>query len=254
MGSPSSLGEKIAAKLSFQGLRLRSLVRNNKILFIGAVLLVFGLVIRFWNMQPIFHAQAFYAGAENQGQPFESPILGQKQEIFLDKEARAEMEKEALALRKQIVKEKKLQDGSSTGELAKILYEIVEEAPMKEMIPFVAKREERVAAFLVGIAKKESGLGKASPSKNGQDCYNYWGYKGSGGNGVAMGYACFASAEEAVKTVGDRIEVLVNKDRNTPAKMVDTWKCGTSCKGDPGSSSWVSTVAFYFDKILQKNS
>jgi hypothetical protein len=118
------------------------------------------------------------------------------------------------------------------------------------MVPFISKREEKVAAFLVGIAKKESSLGLASPSKDGKTCYNYWGYKGSGGRGTGMGYACFASAEEAVKTVGDRIEVLVAKERNTPARMVDTWKCGRSCGGDPGAAGWVATVAFYFDKIV----
>ena len=69
-----------------------------------------------------------------------------------------------------------------------------------------------------------------------------------------MGYACFASAEEAVKIVGDRLEELIGKNRSTPAKMVDTWKCGTSCAGDPGAPGWVSTVALYFNKIVEQTS
>lgn len=141
------------------------------------------------------------------------------------------------------------------NKLADKLYEIVGESPIREMVPFISQRDEKVAAFLVGIAKKESSFGFASPSKDGQTCYNYWGYKGSAGRGTGMGYACFASAEEAIKTVGDRIEVLVGKERNTPARMVDTWKCGRSCAGDPGAPGWVSTVALYFNKIVDsKNS
>ncbi|NTW27648.1 MAG: hypothetical protein HGA36_04945 [Candidatus Moranbacteria bacterium] len=130
------------------------------------------------------------------------------------------------------------------------LYAIVGDAPIREMVPFISQRNEKVAAFLVGIAKKESSFGLASPSKDGKTCYNYWGYKGTGGRGTGMGYACFASAQEAIQVVGDRIEVLVDKERNTPARMVDTWKCGKSCAGDPGASSWVATVTLYFDKIV----
>ncbi|KKP93376.1 MAG: hypothetical protein UR99_C0052G0005 [Candidatus Moranbacteria bacterium GW2011_GWD2_36_12] len=147
--------------------------------------------------------------------------------------------------KKNFVQDKELQ------QFTQKLYDIVGETPIKEMIPFISQRDEKVAAFLVGIAKKESSFGLASPLKDGETCYNYWGYKGSGGRGVGMGYACFASAEEAIKTVGDRIEVLVNKDRNTPARMVDTWKCGTSCAGDPGAPGWTSTVALYFNQIVK---
>lgn len=138
---------------------------------------------------------------------------------------------------------------------AEKLYGIVGESPIKEMVPFISERDEKVAAFLVGIAKKESSFGSRSPLKDGKTCYNYWGYKGSAGRGTGMGYACFASAEEAIQVVGDRIETLVEKDRNTPARMVDTWKCGRSCAGDPGAPGWVSTVAMYFNQIVDsKNS
>ena len=143
----------------------------------------------------------------------------------------------------------------SNGEenMEKGLYAMVGDSPIREMVPFIAKRDSRVAAFLVGIAKKESSFGFDSPSKDGTTCYNYWGYKGSAGRGTGMGYACFASAQEAVQVVGDRLDVLVEKKRDTPARMVDTWKCGISCAGDPGAPSWVSTVALYFDKIVNQN-
>jgi len=137
--------------------------------------------------------------------------------------------------------------------LEKRLYDMVGDAPIREMVPFIAQRDSRVAAFLVGIAKKESSFGFASPSKDGKTCYNYWGYKGSAGRGTGMGYACFASAEEAVQIVGDRLGVLVEKKRDTPSRMVDTWKSGVSCQGDPGAPGWVSTVALYFDKIMNQN-
>jgi hypothetical protein len=141
-----------------------------------------------------------------------------------------------------------------SNKFAEKLYAMVGDTPIKDMVPFISGRDERVAAFLVGIAKKESSFGLASPSKDGKTCFNYWGYKGEGGRGTGMGYACFASAEEAIKTVGDRIEVLVNKDRNTPARMVDTWKCGVSCAGDPGAPGWTATVALYFNQIVNQNS
>ena len=118
------------------------------------------------------------------------------------------------------------------------------------MVPFISVRDEKVAAFLVGIAKKESSFGLQSPSKDGKTCYNYWGYKGEGTRGVGMGYACFGSPEEAVKVVGDKLQSLVEKERNTPARMVDTWKCGRSCAGDSGAPGWVATVASYFEKLV----
>jgi len=135
-------------------------------------------------------------------------------------------------------------------EMESKLFNIVGDTPIAEMVPLIARRESKVAAFLVGIAKKESSFGLASPSKEGSTCYNYWGYKGAGSRGTALGYSCFGSAQEAIQIVGDRIEVLVAKERNTPVRMVDTWKCGRSCAGDPGAPSWVSTVALYFDKIV----
>lgn len=226
--------------LFFRGKSFRFAIRNNKMLFFASTLLVVGTSLRIWNTAPFFYADA--SVKKNVAtQSIKSPLFGQKD--FLIK---AKTGDETFA---EQIMDSGLKDAEVIA-LEEILYEIVGEAPIKEMVPFISKRDEKVAAFLVGIAKKESSFGLASPLKDGKTCYNYWGYKGAGQRGTGMGYACFASAEEAIKVVGDRIEVLVNKNRNTPARMVDTWKCGTSCKGDPGAPSWVSTVALYFNKIV----
>lgn len=141
-------------------------------------------------------------------------------------------------------------------DLEKELNQMVGNAPIKEMIPSILKLDQRVAAFLIGIAKKESDWGRHAPSQSGKTCYNYWGYKGRGSRGSSTGYACFGSPEEAVGTVGKRIESLVSKNVNEPRKFV-VWKCGSSCAGhDSGSvQKWISDVSLYFNKVMQiKNS
>jgi len=127
--------------------------------------------------------------------------------------------------------------------------ELVNGHPMEKMAPAIAKEKKIVAAFLIGIAKKESDWGTHSPKKNGKDCFNYWGYKGSY-NPTASGYSCFDSPEQAVKEVGGRINNLVDKKINTPEKML-VWKCGSSCAGhDPqGVRKWVADVSLYFYKL-----
>ncbi|MDD5084367.1 MAG: hypothetical protein PHT88_05580 [Candidatus Moranbacteria bacterium] len=131
---------------------------------------------------------------------------------------------------------------------------MVFEYPMSAMASAIAKQDRVVAAFLVGIAKKESDWGKHVPTKSGADCYNYWGYKGQGGRGDAMGYACFASPEEAVSVVGGRLSTLaLSQHRDTPAKMI-VWKCGSSCTGhSPESvSSWIGSVNAYYAKLVTR--
>jgi len=136
------------------------------------------------------------------------------------------------------------------NEMENKLYKLVWNYPIGEMVPYIAEQDHEVAAFLIGIAKKESDWGKHSPSKYGQDCYNYWGYKGNGSNGSATGYACFGSAEEAVEVVGGKIDSLVSRGLNNPSRMV-IWKCGSSCAGhDPGSvKKWISDVSGYYNQI-----
>lgn len=124
--------------------------------------------------------------------------------------------------------------------------------PIEKMAPAIAKYERGVAALIVGIAKKESNWGKRVPrDASGADCFNYWGYKGAGSRGVAMGHACFGSSDEAVAVVGDRLVRLVAlRQTSAPEKMI-VWKCGSSCKGHSAESvkKWISDVSLYYDRI-----
>ena len=123
--------------------------------------------------------------------------------------------------------------------------------PMEKMIESISKQDKTVAAFLVGIALKESGLGKHVPVLNGQDCYNYWGYRGKRSRMGTGGHTCFNSPEDAVETVGKRIHTLaIKQKRNTPQKML-IWKCGSSCAthSPAGVAKWVSDVSIYFNQI-----
>ncbi|EKE25322.1 MAG: hypothetical protein ACD_5C00206G0001 [uncultured bacterium] len=244
MCDPLPVGKKTLSDRKRKVCQVKRLFKNNKILFAALVLTFFGLTLRIFEAETRFEiAQAQVKGEELN---LKSPLFEEKEGIF-DLEQEKDLNSRDEYLPKNVI------DGSNEL-FAQKIYALVGDAPIKEMVPYISKRDDKVAAFLIGIAKKESSFGLASPSKDGKTCYNYWGYKGSAGRGTGMGYACFASAEEAVNIVGNRIEVLVEKNRSTPAKMVDTWKCGTSCKGDPGAPSWVSTVALYFDKLVEKNS
>lgn len=233
------LGNKIWAR------NLRSVIKNNNIILVSMAFITFGLMLRIWDAQPVFYAHA-YTGSGVAASNIKSPLLDGQIQLFEKKDNKNQSSNVNAYLKSN---EQRGNLRNSYGFADKI-YAIVGDAPIREMVPFISKRNEKVAAFLIGIAKKESSFGSASPSKDGATCYNYWGYKGSGGNGSSMGYACFGSAEEAVETVGNRIEVLVSKDRNTPARMVNTWKCGIDCGRDPGVQGWVSTVSSYFNKIV----
>ena len=136
-----------------------------------------------------------------------------------------------------------------TQEIATIL----EGTPMEEMSKYIATKDKKVAALILGIANIESQMGKRAPWKNGVDCYNYWGYKTSGSRGQAMGHACFGSREEAVNTIAKRLEHFVyDTNTDTPAKLVYPWKCGGSCAShSPESvSRWISVVSIYYNQVI----
>ena len=131
------------------------------------------------------------------------------------------------------------------------LTDILSGTPMENMIEPISKQNRTIAAFLVGIALKESQFGKHSPKLHGQDCYNYWGYRGKRARMGTGGHTCFDSPEDAVNTVSKRLETLVFKQhRTTPQKML-IWKCGNSCaKHSPASvAKWVADVSIYFNKL-----
>lgn len=124
--------------------------------------------------------------------------------------------------------------------------------PIEAMASRIALENKTTAAFLVGIAKKESNWGKRVPrDEQGNDCFNYWGWRGAGSRGIAMGHGCFGSREEAIGIVSGRLDTLIQKyRRDTPAEMI-VWKCGTDCAGHSPESvrKWISDVDFYFKKI-----
>jgi hypothetical protein len=138
-------------------------------------------------------------------------------------------------------------------ELEGEIQKIVAGYPIEQMVPYIAKQDRTVAAFLVGIAKKESNFGKRVPVLNGKDCLYYWGSRGIRDRMGSGGHTCFDSPEDAVATVAGRLQDLVQADIDTPQEMV-IWKCGSSCAGHaPGSvEKWINDVDIYFGE-LNKN-
>ncbi len=138
---------------------------------------------------------------------------------------------------------------AQNGDLKNDVAKIVKNTPMAAMVDPISQKDRTVAAFIVGIAMKESKFGVYSPKLAGRDCYNYWGFKG-GGKTVAGGYSCFSSPEQAIDAVGGKIEKMVAKGVRTPAQAI-SWKCGSSCAGHGAANvqKWISDVAINFYKI-----
>lgn len=129
--------------------------------------------------------------------------------------------------------------------------QLVKGYPIEAMLPYILDKDRVVAAFLVGIAKKESNWGKRVPVLDGQDCFNYWGYRGIRRLMGTGGHTCFNSRKDAVDTVAQRIDTLIHSSKlDTPAKMV-IWKCGYSCDGQSRSSvrKWIADVDLYFSQL-----
>lgn len=140
-------------------------------------------------------------------------------------------------------------DSVDVSKFERNVKKMVSDSPMEKMVPYLALKNKKTAAYLVAIAKKESNFGKYSPKKRGKECFNYWGYKGTH-NRNAAGYSCFDSPAQAVNIVGKRIDRLIAQNVDTPGEMV-VWKCGSACTAtsDPGAAKWVSDVALYYRKV-----
>ena len=126
--------------------------------------------------------------------------------------------------------------------------EMVKGYPIEAMLPYIFEKDRMTASFLIGIAKKESNWGKRIPVLDGQDCFNYWGYRGVRRMMGSGGHTCFNSRKDAVDTVAVRLDKLINSEKlNTPEKLV-VWKCGYSCAGHSRESvrKWISDVDMYF--------
>ncbi len=139
-------------------------------------------------------------------------------------------------------------------ELSKEIKKMIAGTPMEKMTPYIAEKDRKVAAFLVAIAKKESNWGERVPVLDGQDCFNYWGYRGIRDRMGTGGHTCFDSPKDAVDTVAGRLRELVEADIDTPEEMV-IWKCGSSCAGhsDYSVKKWISDVEMYFSEFGDKN-
>jgi hypothetical protein len=143
-------------------------------------------------------------------------------------------------------------DNVKVEELEGEIRAILDGTPMEEMAPIIAKKDRTVAAFLVGIAMKESGFGRHVPVLDGKDCYNYWGYRGIRPKMGTGGHTCFNSPQDAIDTVGGRLERLVKTDITTPDEMV-LWKCGSACDQDANAGEWIEDVNINFSKIVKED-
>jgi len=122
--------------------------------------------------------------------------------------------------------------------------------PIENMTRYIAREDEKTAAFIIAIAKKESNWGKRTPKKDGQECYNLWGFREKRERMGSGGHTCFDDPEDAVRSVAARIKDLIAKDIDTPEEMV-VWKCGYSCDAHTNESvdKWISDVNFYYNKF-----
>lgn len=139
-------------------------------------------------------------------------------------------------------------------DLAQTIREMTVGYPLEVMAPAISAYDRQVAGLIVGIAKKESNWGKRVPvDATGADCFNYWGFKGAGSRGVAMGHGCFGSPEEAVTAVGNRIAELVAKRQTSEPKNMTIWKCGSSCATHSPESvrKWIADVDMYYRQIVK---
>ncbi len=144
---------------------------------------------------------------------------------------------------------------SEEKDAASLIDGLVAGYPIEAMTDSIAKYDRDIAGLIIGIAKKESNWGKRVPrASDGSDCFNYWGYKGAGSRGIAMGHGCFGSPEEAVQAVGNRLtELVAKRNADSDPKNMIVWKCGSSCAGHSPESvkKWISDVEQYYRQIAR---
>lgn len=126
--------------------------------------------------------------------------------------------------------------------------------PIAVMARAISSYDREIAGLIVGIGKKESNWGKRTPKLFGEECYNYWGYRGQGDRGLTPdGYGCWETPEAAVKAIGDRLVTLrEQRSSSTPERMV-VWKCGSSCATHSKESvaKWIADVNIYYRTIAE---
>lgn len=154
--------------------------------------------------------------------------------------------------------EKALVSGTMTGKKEireKVVALANAEYPIVDMAESIAHYDEQIAGLIVGIAKKESDWGKHTPKLRGEECFNYWGYRGPGNRGMTEdGYGCFEKPSDAVETIGNRlVELSLLRQTTEPANMV-IWKCGSSCAAHSPESvrKWISDVNIYYHQFAER--
>lgn len=184
-------------------------------------------------------------------------VQGQAQVLGAEEEKRNKEIEEQVA--QQILEEHaKIREEAEKNSFQGKIKEMTKGYPIEEMAPDIARQDKIVAAFLIGIAKKESNWGKRVPVLDGKDCYNYWGFRAKRDKMGTGGHTCFNSPSDAVASVSKRIKAIIEKEKiKTPEGMVTVWKCGYDCSWDSKSAvkKWVSDVDGYFDDVneLKKN-
>ena len=145
----------------------------------------------------------------------------------------------------------RVQTAQTKDSLEQTIRSLVEGYPIEDMVPYIVEQDPRVAAYLVAIAKKESNWGKRVPVYYGENCFNYWGYRGQDEIMGSAGHTCFDTPKEAVAVVGKRLNTLVVDQGRTTANDLILWKCGSSCAGhgDYSVRKWISDVDMYYRKV-----
>jgi hypothetical protein len=232
----SYMGERISGR--FEGV---SMVRMWNISIVSAV--IFGMVMM--TMIYRYLGQSVSAQIEGATKPsvtVEETVAGVSTNEGIDEETITKLFKDYSALEDKEAQRQAFEDE---------IREMVKGYPIEKMVTRISQKDRTVAAFVVAIAKKESAWGKRVPVLDGQDCYNYWGYRGIRDKMGTGGHTCFNSPEDAVDTVARRIEFLVSNEKlNTPQKM-SVWKCGYDCSWDSPAAvqKWISDVDMYFKKL-----
>ncbi|KKR20857.1 MAG: hypothetical protein UT50_C0015G0010 [Candidatus Moranbacteria bacterium GW2011_GWA2_39_41] len=137
--------------------------------------------------------------------------------------------------------------------LQKDLTALVKGHPIEEMIPFISQKDRKTAAYIIGIAKKESAWGERKPVLKGEDCYNYWGFRAKRERMGSGGHTCFDTPKEAVDAVTTRIEQIIERNDAQSAKDMIVWKCGSDCSvtgGQAAANKWITDVDMYAKKVL----
>jgi len=138
-------------------------------------------------------------------------------------------------------------------ELQKDLGQIVKGHPIEVMIPYIAQKDRETAAYMIGIAKKESNWGKRKPVLDGEDCYNYWGFRAKRERMGSGGHTCFDNPKDAVDAISKRVSQIIERNDAKSAKNLIVWKCGSNCAvtgGQAAADKWIADVDMYAKKVL----